>query len=125
MRSQNIFKYSENISILHNLILLQFCRYVKPGHIKKSDGPDPDPSPWLIVSDELKIKLKSKPYDPKKSCWVPDKATHGYWEGLIDSAEGDKVSVKILETGDVSNFIQIEDLKKNSCLVLTACYPIG
>jgi hypothetical protein len=40
-----------------------------PGHIKKSDGPDPDPSPWLIVSPELKIKLKAKPYDPKKSCW--------------------------------------------------------
>ena len=43
-----------------------------PGHIKKSDGPDPDPSPWLIVSDDLKVKLKSKPYDPKKSCWVPN-----------------------------------------------------
>jgi len=49
-----------------------------PGHVKKSDGPDPDPSPWLVVSPELKIKLKSKPYDPKKSCWVPNKATHGY-----------------------------------------------
>ena len=32
-----------------------------PGHLKKSDGPDPDPSPWLIVSPELKEKLKSKP----------------------------------------------------------------
>merc|ERR1712004_140811 len=77
-----------------------------PGHIKKTDGPDPDPSPWLIVSDELKVKLKSKPYDPKKSCWVPDKATGGYWECLIDSADGDKVSVKILDenskpTGDI------------------------
>jgi hypothetical protein len=40
-----------------------------PGHIKKSDGPDPDPSPWLMVSPELKAKLKAKPYDPKKSCW--------------------------------------------------------
>ena len=73
-----------------------------PGHVKKSDGPDPDPSPWLIVSEELKIKLKNKPYDPKKSCWVPDKATHGYWEGLIESTDGDKVSVKILETKEVS-----------------------
>ena len=78
-----------------------------PGHIKKTDGPDPDPSPWLIVSDELKVKLKSKPYDPKKSCWVPDKATGGYWEALIDSTDGEKVSVKILDedskpTGDVS-----------------------
>ena len=78
-----------------------------PGHIKKTEGPDPDPSPWLIVSDELKVKLKSKPYDPKKACWVLDKATGGYGECLIDSADGDKVSVKILDenskpTGDVS-----------------------
>merc|ERR1712045_638562 len=75
-----------------------------PGHVKKSEGPDPDPDPWLVVSPELKVKLKSKPYDPKKSCWVPDKATGGYWEGLIDSTDGDKVSVKLLESGDVKVF---------------------
>jgi myosin heavy chain 6/7 len=75
-----------------------------PGNVKKSDGPDPDPSPWLIVSDELKIKLKNKPYDPKKSCWVPDKATHGYWEGLIESMDGDKISVKLLDTKEVKVF---------------------
>ena len=73
-----------------------------PGHIKKSEGPDPDPSPWLIVSDELKVKLKAKPYDPKKSCWVPEKGTGGYLEGLIDSADGDKVTVKLLVGGEVS-----------------------
>merc|ERR1711981_1041759 len=71
-------------------------KFNMPGHIKKSDGPDPDPSPWLIVSDDLKVKLKSKPYDPKKSVWVPDKATGGYFEGLLDSIDGEKVSVKIL-----------------------------
>ena len=73
-----------------------------PGHVKKSDGPDPDPDPWLVVSYDLKQRLKAKPYDPKKSCWVPDKATGGYWEGLIDSTDGDKVTVTILETKDVS-----------------------
>ena len=73
-----------------------------PGHVKKSDGPDPDPDPWLVVSPELRVKLKSKPYDPKKSCWVPDKATGGYFEGLIDSTDGDKVTVTLLETKDVS-----------------------
>jgi myosin heavy chain 6/7 len=72
-----------------------------PGHIKKSTGPDPDPSQWLFVTDELKVKLKAKPYDAKKSCWVPDKATGGYFEGLIDSTDGDKVTVTILETKDV------------------------
>ena len=72
-----------------------------PGHLKKSDGEDPDPSPWLIVSYDLKQKLKAKPYDAKKSCWVPDKATHGYFEGLIESTDGDKVTVTILETKEV------------------------
>jgi len=67
-----------------------------PGHVKKTEGPDPCPDQWLIVSDELKVKLKAKPYDPKKSVWVPDKATGGYDEGLIDSIDGEKVSVKIL-----------------------------
>ena len=74
-----------------------------PGHIAKGTGPDPDPDPWLVVSPELKKKLLSKPYDPKKSCWVPDKATGGYWEGLIESSEGDKVTVKILEKNEVSD----------------------
>ena len=29
-----------------------------PGHIKKSEGPDPDPDHWLYVSYELKEKNK-------------------------------------------------------------------
>merc|ERR1712045_4663 len=64
-----------------------------PGHVKKSSGPDPDPSQWLFVSYELKQKLKAKPYDPKKSCWVPDKATGGFNEGMIENTEGEKVTV--------------------------------
>ena len=73
-----------------------------PGHVKKSEGPDPDPDPWLIVSDELKVKRNSKPYDAKKSCWVPDKATGGYDEGIIDSTDGNKVTVTLIETKAVS-----------------------
>ena len=73
-----------------------------PGHIAKGEGPDPDPDPWLVVSEELRKKLNSKPYDPKKSCWVPDKSTGGYWEGLIDSTEGAKVTVALLPSKDVS-----------------------
>jgi len=75
-----------------------------PGHVKKTDGPDPDPDPWLIVSHDLKTKLKAKPYDPKKSCWVPDKATGGYFEGIIESTDGDKVTVTILESKDKKVF---------------------
>ena len=82
-----------------------------PGHVKKSDGPDPDPSPWLLVSDELKVKLKAKPYDPKKSCWVPDKATHGYDEGLIDTTDGDKVTVVLLKNKEVNLVLSAEEFR--------------
>ena len=44
--------------------------------------------PWLSLS-------------PKKSCQVPAIVTYGYWEGLIDFADGDKISVKLLESGEV------------------------
>ena len=87
-----------------------------PGHIKKTEGPDPDPLPWLVVNEELKKKLLSKPYDAKKSCWVPDKATHGYFEGLIESTDGDKVTVKILEDGSVSFIIDL-----GICLFFCCC----
>merc|ERR1711892_330443 len=81
----------------------EFCQSVSmPGHIKKCTGPDPDPSPWLCVSAELKNKLKAKPYDPKKSVWVPNKSDGGYLEGLIESKDGAKVSVNI--NGEVKVF---------------------
>ena len=55
-----------------------------PGHIKKTSGPDPDPSPWLEVKKELRQKLLEKPYDMKKSCWVVNKGEDGgFLEGLV------------------------------------------
>merc|ERR1712073_250052 len=68
-----------------------------PGHIKKTSGPDPDPSPWLEVKHELKLKLKSKPYDPKKSVWVPNKNKDdgGYPEGILEEKNGAKVTVTV------------------------------
>ena len=59
-----------------------------PGHIKKSTGPDPDPSPWLKVSDEFRDRNKSKPYDPKKSCWVPNvnKVPVSLWEDFFKAS---------------------------------------
>jgi len=73
-----------------------------PGHIKKTSGPDPDPSPWLLVSPELKAKNLKKPYDPKKSVWVPNKADGGYLEGLLEEKEGNKCKVNI--AGEVKVF---------------------
>jgi len=66
-----------------------------PGHIKKGTGPDPDPAPWLAVSDELKNKNKAKPYDPKKSYWVPNKADGGYLEGMLVSKDGNKCTIEV------------------------------
>jgi len=73
-----------------------------PGNVKKTSGPDPDPSPWLEVKEHMKEKSKAKPYDAKKSAWVPDKATGGYLEGLTemdikhDSFEpGKKITVNV------------------------------
>jgi myosin heavy chain 6/7 len=54
------------------------------------------------VSQELKDKNKVKPYDPKKSVWVPNKADGGYLEGLIESKDGAKVSVNV--NGEVKVF---------------------
>merc|ERR1712142_980011 len=76
--------------------------YKMPGHIKKTSGPDPDPSPWLLVSHELKQKNLKKPYDPKKSVWVPNKADGGYLEGLLEEKDGAKVKVNV--NGEVKVF---------------------
>ena len=56
-----------------------------PGHVK-TGGPkeaDPDPAPFLVVSFEMKKEDSLKPYDAKKSVWVPNKEDGGYDEGLI------------------------------------------
>ncbi|KAG7174229.1 Myosin heavy chain, muscle-like 6 [Homarus americanus] len=63
-----------------------------PGHVKKSTGPDPDPTEFLFISMEQKMKDQSKPYDPKKSCWVPhDK--EGFIEGDMQGTKGDLITV--------------------------------
>jgi len=67
-----------------------------PGHVK-TGGPkeaDPDPSEFLIVSFEMKKEDSLKPYDAKKSVWVPD-GEGGYDEAMIDTVDGDKVNVKV------------------------------
>jgi myosin heavy chain 6/7 len=73
-----------------------------PGHIKKTSGPDPDPSPWLEVKHDLKMKNKAKPYDPKKSYWCPNKSTGGYDECLVESKDGNKYTVKV--NGETKTF---------------------
>jgi hypothetical protein len=65
-----------------------------PGHIKlgKSGEPDPDPLPYLVVSMEQKREDMLRPYDPKKSVWVPTES-HDFREGLLESDDGKKAVV--------------------------------
>jgi len=68
-----------------------------PGHVKVGgkNEPDPDPLPYLVVSFEMKKEDALKPYDAKKSVWVPNKEDGGFDEGLLQSVEGGKASVKV------------------------------
>nr|XP_015837786.1 PREDICTED: myosin heavy chain, muscle isoform X16 [Tribolium castaneum] len=53
---------------------------------------DPDPTPYLFVSLEQKRIDQTKPYDAKKSCWVPDEK-EGFVLGEIKGTKGDLVTV--------------------------------
>ena len=67
-----------------------------PGHVKAggSKEADPDPTPFLMVTFEMKKEDSLKPYDAKKSVWVPD-GEGGFDEAMIDEIDGEKVSVKV------------------------------
>jgi myosin heavy chain 6/7 len=49
----------------------------------------------LELSETLKKEFKNKPYDAKKSCWVPVKETGGFIKGQVESYQGDKVTIKL------------------------------
>ncbi|KAH1016370.1 hypothetical protein HUJ04_007601 [Dendroctonus ponderosae] len=55
---------------------------------------DEDPTPYLFVSLEQKRIDQTKPYDAKKSCWVPDEK-EGFILGEIRGTKGDLVTVGI------------------------------
>lgn len=67
---------------------------------------DEDPTPYLFVSLEQRRIDQSKPYDSKKSCWIPDEK-EGYLLGEIKATKGDIVSVG-LQGGEVNiHFIHL------------------
>ena len=55
----------------------------------KSGEPDPDPAPYLIVSMDMKRQDMLKPYDARKSFWVPD-GQGGFREALLENDDGTK-----------------------------------
>ena len=58
-----------------------------------------DPSPWLVLSFEMKKEDSLKPYDAKKSVWISDPKTGGYREGILESGDledpGSKCQVSV------------------------------
>ena len=67
-----------------------------PGNVKlgSSNEPDPDPTPYLYVSADIKLTDMRKPYDPKKSVWVPDEEG-GFLEAMLQTDDGKKATVLI------------------------------
>ncbi|XP_066262051.1 myosin heavy chain, muscle isoform X22 [Euwallacea similis] len=63
---------------------------------------DEDPTPYLFVSLEQKRIDQTKPYDAKKSCWVPDEK-EGFVLGEIRGTKGDLVTVGV-PGGEEKNF---------------------
>merc|ERR1712156_1309456 len=56
------------------------------GHIKLVKGAvDPDPTEFLLPSMDMKKADQNKPYEAKKSVWVPCPKTGGYREGFLES----------------------------------------
>ena len=67
-----------------------------PGHVKlgASNEPDPDPLPYLVVPMDVKRADMSKPYDSKKSVWVPSE-DGGFKEAMLDSESGGKTTCMV------------------------------
>ena len=65
-----------------------------PGHVKmgKAGEPDPDPSEYLIVSMDMKREDQMKPYDSKKSYWIPDNQG-GFIEAMLEENDGKNAKV--------------------------------
>lgn len=73
------------------------------------DGDDPDPTPYLFVSLEQKRIDQTKPYDAKKTCWVPDDK-EGFVLGEIKGTKGDLVTVGI-PGGEVLHSFSLKNLE--------------
>jgi len=88
-----------------------------PGHVKKSEGPDPDPAQWLFISREMKLKDMAKPYDGKIDCWVPH-PTELFLMGKIKETKGDLITVDVNgETKDykMKDVAQVNPPKFEKC----------
>lgn len=63
---------------------------------------------YLALPSEEKIKLRSQPFDAKKSCWVPD-PKESFIAAEIENTKEDQVTVKTCK-GEVSENMYHEKL---------------
>ena len=75
-----------------------------PGHIKLVKGAvDPDPTEFLLPSIEMKRADQQKPYDSKKSVWIPDPKSGGYREGILESGDLEDPAAKCVVSGNITS----------------------
>ena len=74
---------------------------------KFAPGEEPDPSEYLFVSTELRLKFQSKPYDGKTACWVPDDV-EGFMQGELKGTKGDMCTVFVRNEVTRTGRMQIE-----------------
>lgn len=65
-------------------------------------GPEPDPSPWLFITEEMRRIDMARPYDGKTACWTPDEK-ECYIQGNIVGQKGNIITVKN-ERGETKDF---------------------
>ena len=106
-----------------------------PGHIKLVKGAvDPDPTEFLLPSMDMKKADQNKPYEPKKSVWVPDPKTGGYREGFLESggdianigAEDADLTTKLTVAVGHEKFVHQLDQRSKEVLIGSANrVPVG
>ena len=90
-----------------------------PGHVKlgKSGEPDPDPTPYLVVSMDMKRADMLKAYDPKKSYWAPDDKG-GYCECMLESDDGTKAVVMCGHIVSIISMLSNDDQINQTIIII-------
>lgn len=69
-----------------------------------ADAEERDPTPVLRPTLEMQREDQNKPFDSKRSCWIPDEK-EGFVPAEIKSTKGEQVTV-IFNKGEVSATIK-------------------
>ena len=64
------------------------------------DAEERDPNPFLRPTLEMQREDQNRPFDGKKSCWVPDEK-EGFVPAEIKSTKGEQVTVNLVKGNEV------------------------